>query len=176
MKPSLVPKKFADTRKGRIAFRSIIGEPTPVMRAMGSLVDKAAIAARVKEFVSPSNRFVKEEPFKRYTYEKRNGAGGGNGEEEERGNRRPRVFAALRGKGSGNGAANGFDPAIPYRTEWPAKRDREYQAEVARGHYLWTGIRLAMQAARLARPLEGNADIDEYLLGRVRNERFGIGF
>lgn len=56
-------------------YRSYIGEPTPVMRSLAELLDKLAIYERLHELVSPRNRFVKEEPFKRYVYDrKQNGS------------------------------------------------------------------------------------------------------
>ena len=40
------------------------------MEALGRAIEGLAIAYKVKEFFDPANRNPKEEPFKRYTYEK----------------------------------------------------------------------------------------------------------
>ncbi len=141
-------------------YRAYIGEPTPVMRTMGAMVDKMAIAAKLKEFVSPMNRFVKEEPYKRYIYDKHaNGNGHRNGN----------------GRHDHPGGAMASD-AIPYRTEWPGEKNGSYEAETTRIHRTWGVIRLACEAARRLNWKEGDDDIDRYLLERLKNERFGIGF
>ncbi len=49
-------------------YRRLIGEPTPVMRALASAAEVMAAAYKVKEFYDPLNRHPKEEPFKRYLY------------------------------------------------------------------------------------------------------------
>ena len=51
-------------------YRAVIGEPTPVMDALSKAVDLLVAAYKVKEFFDPMNRHPKEEPFKRYIYEK----------------------------------------------------------------------------------------------------------
>lgn len=51
-------------------YRSLIGEPTPMMEYIGNLVDKLAIKFKKKCMFDPFNRHPKEEPFKRYIYEK----------------------------------------------------------------------------------------------------------
>jgi haloalkane dehalogenase len=130
-------------------YRRLIGEPTPVMRTIAAVVDKLAIGARLQELVSPANRFVKEEPFKRYVYDH---AGGAKGE-----------------------GAFGDDP-IPYRTEWPAEPGPAYLAEVRRNHLFWIATRAACEVARRWRSSASDPDIDGYLLERLRNERFGLGF
>lgn len=57
-------------------YKATIGEPTPVMNALAAALDKLVIGEHLREFISPRNREVKEEPFKRYVYDKRgdNGA------------------------------------------------------------------------------------------------------
>lgn len=138
-------------------YRHLIGEPTPVMRTMAATVDKIAVAAKLREYVSPQNRFVKEEPFKRYLYEKQNGNGKSNGN----------------GNGKGTGA---MSDVIPYRTEWPGEISADYTGELRRGHVVWSAIRLACEAARKLQWGKGDRDIDEFLLERLKTERFGLGF
>ena len=53
-------------------YRSLIGEPTPVMKALGRLMDVAVTGAKVTEFFDSMNRHPKEEPYHRYIY-KNNG-------------------------------------------------------------------------------------------------------
>jgi len=127
-------------------YRTLIGEPTPLMKTIASIMDKRVVMARLSELVSPQNRFVKEEPFKRYTYDK-NGNGNGHG-----------------------------DSAIPYRTEWPGERDPDYLREASRSHVIWTGIRAVCEAARRLDRGRGDPEIDDYLMERIRSERFGVGF
>ena len=50
-------------------YRAILGEPTPAMVALSGIIEQMAVAAKLRETVSPQNRFVKEEPFKRYIYD-----------------------------------------------------------------------------------------------------------
>lgn len=133
-------------------YRSLIGEPTPVMKAMASVVEKLAIAARLREIVSPQNRWVKEEPFKRYTYDKR------------------RDLPAEEVRGAFE------DDPIPYRTEWPGARPREYEAELRRNRVVWTATRLLCEGARRLAQKASDPEIDGYLIERLKNERFGLGF
>ena len=51
-------------------FRELIGPPTPVMKTLGRSIEGLATAFRIKEFFDPLNRHPKEEPFKKYIYEK----------------------------------------------------------------------------------------------------------
>jgi hypothetical protein len=131
-------------------YRALIGEPTPLMRAIAEIVDKRAIGARLRELWSPQNRWVKEEPFKRYIYDRHD-----------------------RGNGS-NGKA--FSEAVPYRTEWPGKADPEFVREVARGHRMWQLTRLVCEGVRRLNRGKGDPDIDSFLMDRLKTERFGIGF
>ncbi|MBI4957826.1 MAG: hypothetical protein HY908_37825 [Myxococcales bacterium] len=141
-------------------YRRLIGAPTPVMRTMAAMVDKMAVVAKLKELVSPMNRFVKEEPFKRYLYDKEKSANG-NGH----------------GHGQGDARRGGMaSEAIPYRTEWPGPKNADYEAEVTRVHHVWRVIRLACEAARRLDWKTADADIDGYLIDRLRNERFGVAF
>jgi len=59
-------------------YRQLIGEPTAVMDALSRALDALATTAKVREFFDPQNRHPKEEPFKRYSYDK-NGTNGTNG-------------------------------------------------------------------------------------------------
>lgn len=59
-------------------YRRIIGEPTPVMQALSRGQEALVTALQVREFFDPLNRHPKEEPFKRYVYDK-NGRANGNG-------------------------------------------------------------------------------------------------
>jgi hypothetical protein len=52
-------------------YRQIIGHPTPIMQTMSKAVDALSVATKLKSIVSPLHRFPKEEPFKRYTYHKK---------------------------------------------------------------------------------------------------------
>lgn len=134
-------------------YRYLIGEPTPLMKTMAAIVEQRAVVAKLTDQASPMHRWVKEEPFKRYTYAKeKNGHGNGNG--------------------NGNGKSN----PIPYKTEWPGPRDRQYRIETAIGHQVWSAIRFACEAARRLRIADGDPDIDGYLMDRLRHERFGLGF
>ena len=51
-------------------YRAVIGEPTPVMEVLARAVEGLATVYKAKSFFDPFNRNPKEEPFKRYTYEK----------------------------------------------------------------------------------------------------------
>ena len=51
-------------------YRELIGEPTPLMESLGNIVDKLAKKFAKKNMFDPFNRYPKEEPFKRYIYNK----------------------------------------------------------------------------------------------------------
>ena len=57
-------------------YRTLIGEPTPVMEAMARAIEAMATVYKAKDLFDPLNRHPKEEPFKRYIYDKQ---GNGNG-------------------------------------------------------------------------------------------------
>ncbi len=57
-------------RKADERYRQLIGEPTPVMKAVSGALDGLATALKARQLVDPINRHPKEEPFKRYTYDK----------------------------------------------------------------------------------------------------------
>ncbi len=52
-------------------YRQLIGEPTPLMEFLGNIVDKFATRFQAKNMFDPFNRYPKEEPFKRYIYDKK---------------------------------------------------------------------------------------------------------
>ncbi len=49
-------------------YRTLIGEPTAVMRTLATAQDGLATATKVKWMFDPMNRHPKEEPYKRYAY------------------------------------------------------------------------------------------------------------
>jgi hypothetical protein len=51
-------------------YRALIGEPTPLMRTLARFMEAGATAFKLKDALDPMNRHPKEEPFKRYIYEK----------------------------------------------------------------------------------------------------------
>ena len=57
-------------------YRAVIGEPTPVMEALGRAIEGLATVYKVKDFFDSFNRHPKEEPFKRYTYDKKSNGNG----------------------------------------------------------------------------------------------------
>ncbi|MBW1830291.1 MAG: hypothetical protein JRJ10_01125 [Deltaproteobacteria bacterium] len=56
-------------------YRALLGEPTPVMKALARLMEVAVTGAKVTEFFDSMNRHPKEEPYHRYVY-KNNGQNG----------------------------------------------------------------------------------------------------
>ena len=56
-------------------YRALLGEPTPVMKALARLMEVAVTRAKVTEFFDSMNRHPKEEPYRRYIY-KNNGENG----------------------------------------------------------------------------------------------------
>lgn len=51
-------------------YRAVIGEPTAVMEALSKNTVAMITAFKIREFFDPLNRHPKEEPFKRYIYDK----------------------------------------------------------------------------------------------------------
>ncbi len=51
-------------------YRKLIGQPTPVMEALARAIEGQATLFSAREMFDPLNRHPKEEPYKRYTYEK----------------------------------------------------------------------------------------------------------
>jgi hypothetical protein len=65
-------------RRARIIdkkYRSIIGEPTPVMQLLSGAIMKLATKEYAKTLFNPSFYRAKEEPFKRYIYDKKSDGG-----------------------------------------------------------------------------------------------------
>ena len=57
-------------RKADERYRELLGEPTAVMESLALGIDALATVERLKGFVDPLNRHPKEEPFKRYIYDR----------------------------------------------------------------------------------------------------------
>ncbi|MFC1849471.1 B12-binding domain-containing radical SAM protein [candidate division CSSED10-310 bacterium] len=51
-------------------YRRLIGQPTGVMETLARAIEVLASVSYFKELFDPANRYPKEEPFKRYTYDK----------------------------------------------------------------------------------------------------------
>lgn len=64
--PNGVVRRRVRTIRDRYA--RVIGEPTPVMRALSGSIETMVTAYKVKQFFDPLNRHPKEEPYKRYVY------------------------------------------------------------------------------------------------------------
>ena len=60
-------------------YRALLGEPTPVMKTLARSMEAMVTSFKVKSFFDPLNRHPKEEPYKRYIYDKPNGHNGHNG-------------------------------------------------------------------------------------------------
>ncbi len=58
-------------RKADERFRQLFGEPTAVMKAASMVLDSRAIRFYIKEMFDPLNRHPKEEPCKKYIYDKK---------------------------------------------------------------------------------------------------------
>ena len=56
-------------------YRRLLGEPTPVMEALSRSMERLVTMHKVKQFFDPLNRHPKEEPFKKYVYDKRQSNG-----------------------------------------------------------------------------------------------------
>jgi hypothetical protein len=57
-------------RKTDEKYRRLIGEPTPVMEYLSKITEKRATKFKKKDLLDPFNRYPKEEPFKKYIYNK----------------------------------------------------------------------------------------------------------
>ena len=117
----------------------MIGEPTPVMQALGLGLEALAGAFKLREAVDPLNRHPKEEPFKRYVYD-RNGHGSGNG----------------------NGA-------VPYRTEKPTRPDLWTRLTMKQADLTYAALATGMKGLRVARWRHGDAEIDDYLMWLIES-------
>lgn len=66
-------------RKTDERYRELIGEPTPVQRTLSKAIESLAVLHKTRDFFDPINRHPKQEPYKRYIYEKNGNNGKGNG-------------------------------------------------------------------------------------------------
>jgi hypothetical protein len=57
-------------RKCDERYRQLIGQPTPMMKIVASTVEYLARSFKKKQTLNPFERHLKEEPFKRYLYDK----------------------------------------------------------------------------------------------------------
>jgi len=57
-------------RKADERWRKLFGEPTPVMRVVAGGLEALATTFKARQLFDPMNRHPKEEPFKRYVYDK----------------------------------------------------------------------------------------------------------
>jgi haloalkane dehalogenase len=53
-------------------FRDLIGEPTPMMELLSKNIEERAVKFKMKHMFNPYNRYPREEPAKRYLYNKDN--------------------------------------------------------------------------------------------------------
>ncbi len=67
----IVRRKVQQTDK---KYREIIGEPTPIMKSLSKIVVKLATQEYKSQLNNPSHYRPKTEPFKRYTYNKKDAA------------------------------------------------------------------------------------------------------
>ncbi|MHA2280452.1 MAG: B12-binding domain-containing radical SAM protein [Promethearchaeota archaeon] len=51
-------------------FRDLIGEPTPMMEKLSKSIEQRAVKFKMKHMFDPYNRYPREEPAKRYLYNK----------------------------------------------------------------------------------------------------------
>ncbi len=56
-------------------YRQLIGEPTPAMQAMARGSEWLATSAKLRDYVEPFNYTPKQEPYKRYVYDKPSNGG-----------------------------------------------------------------------------------------------------
>ncbi len=63
------------TRKADERYRALFGEPTPIMQRLASNMERLVAVYKMRSFFDPLNRHPKEEPCKRYFYDK-NGQSG----------------------------------------------------------------------------------------------------
>jgi len=57
-------------RKTDEKYRRLIGEPTPIMKYLQKIIESRAKKFKMKNLLDPFNRYPKEEPFKKYIYNK----------------------------------------------------------------------------------------------------------
>ncbi len=133
-------------------YRALLGEPTPVMEALGRSMDRLVTLFKVQSFFDPLNRHPKEEPFKRYIYDKSGKDGSSNG--------------------SSNGGNGG---ATPYRLEM-GKPTKEARAELRKSEITRVILSATLKAVRFGRRHAGDPIIDDYLIHRMSLGRVGFGF
>lgn len=133
-------------RKTDQKYRELIGEPTPAMETMARAIEASATVSAARELFDPFNRHPKEEPFKRYRYEK-----------------------------NGDGSSNG-NGAIPYLTEWPNGIDWKTRAKMFSEDLQHTALETAIRAVRAARWRKSDPEIDDYLVNLVHSRAFAFGF
>ncbi len=129
-------------RKADERYRRVIGEPSPVMEATARAIDGMMTMTMLREQYDPLNRHPKEEPFKRYLYDK---------------------------------GANAPTGPVPYRTEVERPRGRTAIAmttERASNRLLGK----VLSGVRIGRRRRGDADVDAYLVKRIRKGQLGFGF
>jgi hypothetical protein len=125
---------------------ALLGEPTPVMQALGRSMEAMITIYKVRSFFDSLNRHPKEEPFKRYLYD-------------------------TKSKGS-NGSA---PSAVPYRVEVPTPSP-EMQAAMRRTRLVGTLLKGVLKTVRIGKRAARNGDIDDFLVNRISNGWLGFGF
>ncbi|MFH2008576.1 MAG: hypothetical protein ABI333_18460 [bacterium] len=106
-------------RKVDEKYRSLLGEPTAVMEVLARATETLATLHKARDFLDPFNRHPKEEPFKRYVYEK-----------------------PPHKNGNGNGA-------IPYRTEFPTAPSLSTRLALAQESVQYELLAALMKGVRL---------------------------
>jgi haloalkane dehalogenase len=134
-------------RKMDEKYRRLIGEPTPVMKVMGRAIEGLATAFKLNQFLDPMNRHPKEEPFKRYIYDK-----------------------------NGDGTASTVNGGMPYRTEHPGGIPLWTRLEMQREGAAYAAMETAMRAARIAGGRNADPDTDRFLIDLFHSRGFGFGF
>ncbi|KPA09550.1 radical SAM domain-containing protein [Candidatus Magnetomorum sp. HK-1] len=62
-------------RKVDEKYRKYIGEPTAIMKTLAKTIEGMATIAKIVDFVNPIHKDPKEEPYKRYIYDKNENSG-----------------------------------------------------------------------------------------------------
>ncbi len=129
-------------RKVDEKYRRLLGEPTPSMHLLGRTVEVLATVQRFREFFDPMNRHPKEEPFKRYVYEK-------NGHGEQKGN-----------------------GAVPYTTEWPVPPKPSAKAVMTATSLGYRTMAQLMKAAKSLKWRKSDPEIDDFLVDMVKLQNY----
>lgn len=146
-------------------YRAIIGEPTAVMETLARSMELAVSMYKVRSFFDDMNRHPKEEPFKRYIYDKPNGA---NGTGHAKG-------AKASNGANGTNGSNGHGSPVPYRIEAPPPSPK-IAREMARSHGASGVLKAALRTVRLVKRDKSNPEIDDYLIERISKGWLGFGF